>query len=565
MRVAVRSFVKFTVIAFCLILVPAACATQANPPEQGSKPSMQGRVLQEPDGPAIRKANVQLNGLPEPGLQGRGAAQYSAISDAEGRFTIAEIEPGHYFVTVEHPGFVQSGAGNRRSSITVQAGSGRNDLILHMRPAAIITGKIVDLDGDAMRGVGVIVTRVGASAGGRTVHSFGNAATDDLGDFRISELRAGRYKVMASPPQGSRPPDSKDNGGKDPPIYLPTHYPGVLNEEQAVAVEVHAGAETRVNFGLLTGRAYHISGSVLGIPSKSSMAQIMLDGRGGGSSRGPQELGEGGKFEFKNVLPGTYVARLIAVTFEEGKPAMQMLRLGEPIEVRNASVQGLRLQPEAEGLVRGKFRLDAEQKFDWTQLSVILMPVEGGGAEFVTGDGNGFPARSKVSADGSFELKNVPGGTYQLVVGANSNNLADYFTKFVNLGGRDVTDSGFAVNAGTYLDVVVSAKGASISGKVVDDKGQPIANATVVDIPSVEHRGRLDLYQRTTSDASGNFSLRGLSAGKFTVLAFEELQEDVRQPDFLKSYGARGQVVELEEGNRKSVVLKVIPYDAETE
>src|SRR6267143_1973399 len=150
MRVAGRSFVKFTVIAFCLILVPAACATQANPPEQGSKPSMQGRVLQEPDGPPIRKANVQLNGLPEPGL----------------------------------------------------AGSGRNDLILHMQPAAIITGKIVDLDGDAMRGVGVIVTRVGASAGGRTVHSFGNAATDDLGEFRISELRAGRYKVMASPPQG---------------------------------------------------------------------------------------------------------------------------------------------------------------------------------------------------------------------------------------------------------------------------------------------------------------------------------------------------------------------------
>jgi hypothetical protein len=563
MRVAGRSFVKFTVIAFCLILVPAACARQANVPGQGSKPSMHGRVLQEPDGPPIRKANVQLNGLPEPALQGRGAAQYSAISDAEGRFTIAEIEPGHYFVTVEHPGFVQSGAGNRRASITVQAGSGKNDLILHMQPAAVITGKIVDLDGDAMRGVGVIVARVGASAGGRTVHSFGNAATDDRGEFRISELRAGRYKVMASPSEGSRPPDSKDSGGKDPPIYLPTHYPGVLNEEQAAAVEVHAGAETRINFGLLTGRAYHISGSVTGIPSKSNMAQIMLEGRGGGNSPGPQELGEGGKFEFKNVLPGTYVARLIAVTFDGGKPAMQMLRLGEPIEVRNAPVEGLVLQPEAGGEVRGKFRLDAEQKFDWTQLRVILMPVDGGGAEVVFDGTNGLPASSNVSAGGSFELKNVPGGTYQLVVGANSNNLADYFTKSVNLGGRDVTDSGFAVNAGTYLDVVVSAKGASITGKVVDDKGQPIANATVLDIPGAEHRGRLDLYQRSTSDASGNFSLRGLSAGKYSVLAFEELQEDVRQPEFLKSYGTRGEMVELEEGNRKSVVLKVIPSDGE--
>ncbi len=111
----------------------------------------------------------------------------------------------------------------------------------------------------------------------------------------------------------------------------------------------------------------------------------------------------------------------------------------------------------------------------------------------------------------------------------------------------------------------MSAKGASISGKVVDDKGQAIANATVVDIPSAEHRGRLDLYQRSTSDASGNFTLRGLSAGKYSVLAFEDLQEDVRQPDFLKSYGTHGAMVELEEGTRKSVVLKVIPNDAETQ
>jgi len=57
------------------------------------------------------------------------------------------------------------------------------------------------------------------------------------------------------------------------------------------------------------------------------------------SQPGEQELRDGGKFEFKNVLPGTYVARLIVFTFDGGKPAVQMLRLGQPIEVRNASVE----------------------------------------------------------------------------------------------------------------------------------------------------------------------------------------------------------------------------------
>ena len=75
---------------------------------------------------------------------------------------------------------------------------------------------------------------------------------------------------------------------------------------------------------------------------------------------------------------------------------------------------------------------------------------------------------------------------------------------------------------------------------------------------------RADLYQRDMTDENGHFNLRGLNPGKYTVLAFEELQEDVRQPGFLKSYDKRGESVELDEGTRKNVVLKVIPIEGET-
>jgi protocatechuate 3,4-dioxygenase beta subunit len=548
------------VIAFSCILAPTACAIQANPPEQPPTLSIRGKVLQEPDGQPVRKANVHLNGR-----QGPSAAQYSAITDAQGQFTIDDIQPGSYIVVVERPGFVQSAKGGRLTTISVQPGSGRNDLIVHMQPAAIITGKIVDLDGDPISNVSVVAIRDGSVGAGRNSHNYGNGGTNDLGEFRISDLRAGRYKITASPSQGSRPPDLKENNnGKDQSIYLTTHYPGVLEGGQAVPVEIHAGAETRINFGLLTGRAYHVSGSVTGVPGKSSMAQIMLQANGsGGSQTAEQELSEGGRFEFTNVLPGSYLATLLTVTFEGGQPAMQMLRLGQPIEVSNANVEGLRLQPEAAGQVRGKFRLDAAQKFDWTQLTVLVFPVEEHGAEFVSLGAMGPPASSTLNMDGTFELKNVPGGNYQLLVGAKSDTLRDYFTKSVTFEGRDVADSGFPVLPQTYLDVVISANGASITGKVVDANGQPVANATVVDVPSAEHRSRTDLYQRDTTDASGNFSLRGLNPGKYTVLAFDDLQEDVRQPEFLRSYETHGEIVQLDEGTRKTVVLKLIPYDGE--
>lgn len=341
---------KLLIIAFSLMLVPTARAIQASPPEQASTPSIQGKVSQEPDGQPIRKANVQLNVR-----KGPTAAQYSAITDAEGQFKIDDVQPGQYVVVVDHPGFVQSVTGNRPISISVQLGNGKNDLILHMQPAAVITGKIVDLDGDPIRDVGVSATRTDTVGVGRNSHNFGSGATNDLGEFRISDLRAGRYKIIASPPQGSRPSGLKESSnGKDQSIYLTTHYPGVLDENQAVSAEIHARAETRINFGLLMGRAYRVSGSVTGVPSKGSMAQIMLQTKGsGGSQMAPQELGEGGRFEFTNVLPGSYVARLIIVTFKGGQPAMQMLRLGQPIEVSNAHVEELRLQPRLVGRFEG--------------------------------------------------------------------------------------------------------------------------------------------------------------------------------------------------------------------
>ena len=548
---------KLLPIALCLSLVPINPAFQTSLPEKTPLPSVRGKVLQGGGGPPVRKASVQLNRL------GGKPGQYSAITDAEGQFTVSEVQAGRYIAVVEHPGFVQSAAGKGRASITVQEGSAKNELILYMQPAAIITGKIVDLDGDAMRNVSVVANRVGSRAGARSAHNSGYGNTNDLGEFRISDLRAGRYKITASPPQGARPAEPEDNGAKNQTIYLPTRYPGVLNEEQAVAVEIPAGTETRVDFGMLTGRAYRVSGSVTGIPGKSSMAQIMLEPQaGGGSQPEPQALGETGKFEFKNVPPGSYSARLILVTFDGGKPGMEMVSFGQAIEVGNSDVQGLLLQPEPGGQVKGRFRLDTDQKFDWTQLWVTLIPLDGSAAAFRSGgEMGGPPLSAKLKLDGSFEVENVPGGNYQLYVGGDPNKLADYFTKSVSVDGREVSDSGFPVTAKTYLDVVVSANGASIVGKVVDDKGQPVADATVVDIPSAVRRARFDLYQRVATDANGNFNLRGLSAGKYSLLAFEELQEDVRDADFLKLHEGRGEVVELDEGSKKSVLLKLIVYE----
>jgi carboxypeptidase family protein len=127
-----------------------------------------------------------------------------------------------------------------------------------MQPPAVITGKVTDLEGDPMSNVGISALRVGSALRGRNFHNSGDAVTNDLGEFRIPDLGAGRYTITANPPpQGFRAPHAEENGKvKENLIYATTYYPGILDKEQSVAVEVHLGDETAVNFGVLASPAY---------------------------------------------------------------------------------------------------------------------------------------------------------------------------------------------------------------------------------------------------------------------------------------------------------------------
>jgi hypothetical protein len=547
---------RFVVVFSCIVATAFAFQNSSEP----SGISIQGKVLQTPGEQPIRKASLQFSGR-----DGQSNQQYSSTTDAEGRFKIDDAKPGRYRVVVEHPGFVQAAGGNR--SVLLKSGEGATDLVFHMQPAAVITGKILDLEGDPMSNVQVGALRVGSALRAMRFHDSGNGVTNDLGEFRITNLRAGRYTITANPLQDlvvAHPPE-KDNA-KEHVIYTTTYYPGTLDKEQAVAVEVHPGDETPINFGVLSSPAYRVSGTMAGMPSKG-LVEIMLSSKDHGNMPSQQQLGDGGKFEFQNVLPGSYTVTLIVVTglLSGGQPGMDVRRVADPIEVSNRNVDGLRLQPQPNegGAVRGRFRMDTGQKFDWTQLNVVLLPADKDNSQVLVEGSLGRPAMSGVNKDGTFELKSVPGGDYRLVVGASSNNLQDYITKSVTLDGRDVADSGFVVGSGAVLDVVISANGATIEGTVVDSEGKPVAYATVVDVPSPEHRTRPDLYQRDATDELGHFSLRGLNPGKYTVLAFDDLEEDVRQPEFLTSYEDRGKHVQLDEGGRSSIVLKLIAADAE--
>jgi protocatechuate 3,4-dioxygenase beta subunit len=555
------AILKPSVLALCCALLCSLCAGQSDSPgaasADGPNRVVQGKVVQDPGGQGIRKVKVVLTGT------AAGIQQQETVTDDAGQFKFEGLQPGLYRLQLNRAGYVDASKKVKERMLTVVAGQDTKDLVYHMRLGGIIIGKIVDPDGDPLQYVSVTaITK--KNTGIRTEAQGGSASTNDLGEYRIADLAPGKYLIRATPQENheSAPTSGNQGNAKQRLVYTTTYFPGTLDASQAVVLDVLSGETASANFGVQTAYAYRVSGTVAGL-GKTVMGQIILSGKNGQQLQ--EQLQPEGKFEFANVLQGTYRAQVLMFSeFINGQtPSLKVLSISTPIDVDGADVVGLQLQADAPSDVSGRFRAENDEKLNWTELYVSLRPI-GSFDDMVTEfEQMAATSPAKVHEDGTFQIKDLAAGSYQLVVGANSQKYRNYYTKSVLVGGRDAVDTGFAVNPGTVLDVVVSAKGASIEGTVVDSDGKPVPGAVVESVPSSGSPGRPDAYQFGESDENGHFLLQGINPGQFLVVAFDQPTEDPHASDFAAKYAARGEKVDLQQGDKKSVALKLIEADSD--
>ena len=138
----------------------------------------------------------------------------------------------------------------------------------------------------------------------------------------------------------------------------------------------------------------------------------------------------------------------------------------------------------------------------------------------------------------------------------------------MKLGQRDI-ETGFTVSGPATLDLLVSSKGATVEGTVVEkekdvDNAQPVANATVVAVPEEKYRKLSDRFALGSTDQNGRFTIRGVAPGSYTLYAWQDLEEGVwRDADFLRSQADNGTAVRIEEGSHQQVELKLSPTGEE--
>ncbi|MGA8431782.1 MAG: carboxypeptidase-like regulatory domain-containing protein [Candidatus Sulfotelmatobacter sp.] len=559
-----------------MFVIGFALATQAQSPSAGAtgqssdKAVVEGLVTRDPGSEPVKKALIEL--IAE--NQNTGG-NYTAITEADGKFRIEGIVPGRYRLMVERTGFVEVERRQARTDgriLTLSAGQELKDVLIRLQATAVVDGRVTDEDGEPLADAQVRVQRRTFAGGHNHWEPAGTERTNDLGEYRISGLSAGRYYISVTPPPNLKnlieTPSNKPSGeisgngeqDKPPPAsYATSYYPGVRDRAQASAVQLRAGEDFPANLSLTPSPTVAIRGSVANIPAGGSVV-VMLRSAEANSFTTATEVRKNGGFEIREVSPGNYTLLAMVIGGNAGAPMAR-----QELDVGADNIIGLRITLQAGGEIHGRFRVEGNgspAKLDLSQCFLALRSADGDddmGLMFSADDS--FSNLAHVAADGTVQWKNVPAGRYFIVLSGGGDVSADWFLKSGMAGGRDVVENGFDISGGSVgLDLLASGKGAVLDGAVTNHKGEAVDNATVVLIPEQRFRSRVDRFRTTVTDQAGRFALHAISPGTYTLLAWASVDGDeYYDPEFLKSYEVQGKVMHLAEGDHNRVQVEAVP------
>jgi len=548
---------KPALFALLGLLAASSSAPQSrNPSTDPARPtvcSVAGLVVKLEGSAPLPSSTVRLQSVDD------HTRTFSGVTDLGGRFEVKGIEPGRYRLRVIRNGYVTQEYGQRTPNdpgavLALSPGQDLKDLLFRLLPAAVISGRIQNENGDPLPWVRVSALRATYTRGKRTLSSEVTVVTNDLGEYRLFGLRPGRYFVSAIYRPGQRlesGEDDEDTADAGKSGYVPTYYPNSTDPARGIAITIKTGDEiSSTDFLLEPTTVYSIRGHVNYLAARRNAANVILAleprSTGLGWSVPPRQSlvdKPDGLFEIQNVLPGSYT--LTAFWFEEGR----RYQARQSVDITNIDAEGLQLNLSPGMDIRGVINWDPRPGLDKDPLTVSVRPV---GTAFAYG------AQARVATNGLFSLRDVSEGLYRL---STSGQTQDCYLKSIRYAGMEVSDDEFNVIRGTQaiLEVTISSRGAHIQGMVTDADGLPAVGVWVALVPDDAHLNEFHLFKQRTTDQYGRYDIRGIAPGDYKLFSWEQVEQNAwEDPDFLKQFGSKGQSISLQEGDGKSMDLVAI-------
>jgi hypothetical protein len=546
-------------IALCLVLAPLA-ATRAS----AAGAIIHGRIVAAETGQPLRRAKVSIASVERTDI----SKSRTATTDAEGRYTIADLSPGKYTLSVFRSGYLSMQYGQQRPlelgrTLEVRDNASIDHADFALQRMAVIAGRITDERGAPIAGALVFPLRSVYVDGRHQLapESSGagfNVRTDDTGRYRISALVPGTYVVMAS----TRETWSAHTGGDDVLGFAPTYFPGTTDSGGARAVTVgYAQHKADVNFPLIVVHAVRVSGTAVDSHGKPLTGRRIgltqafrgANGGGGGFDAGNATVAADGTFVMPHVLPGEYKlqARGPAPGPDSDEEAAALR-----ITVGNANVDGLVVTTSVGWSIAGQITTDegAAPAFPLSAARVIATVPE------PTNPRGGPPGgKTHINDDWTFSVSDLFGSASLRM------NLPDGWTvKAIERGGRDVSDAAIEGTAGREVGgvrIIITNHVTMVRGRTVGPDDAVTATGTVIvfaaDPRQWGENSRFVGAVRPNDD--GTWEITGLPAGEYVAAAVDHVaQGRWHDPDYLATLLPRAQKVTISDSASPTVVLRVI-------
>jgi hypothetical protein len=526
---------------------PVSSATVQTPPRDRAQAlrtgtgRITGRVVTADTGAPVRRAQLRLY---SPEI----AENHVAATDPQGRYEFTSLPAGRYMLTASKAGFVTWSYGAERANdapkpIELADSQTLEKIDFVLTRGSVITGRVLDEFGEPVSEAQVTVSRYQYTGGRRQLMPVRSNTTNDLGQFRIFGLAPGDYYLSATlrTMMGGR--ESEDRSG-----YAPTYYPGTANPAEAQRFTVKLGQEiASADFAMIPTRLAQVSGTAVDSQGKPLSGMVSLMPRqpvimvGGGAPVRPD-----GSFAISSVVPGEYT--IVARTAGPGGESEIAMA---PLQVTGGDITGISLQTTKGATLRGLVTFEGGTTTgDPTTVMISGMSAEPG--LMLPGSP---PAR--VNQDGTFELRGLVGSRL-IRAGASRGG---WTLKAVIINGRDVTDTPLefkgteeTVNA----QIILTGRQTSLSGTVVDSRGDPAKDYMVIVFPDDRQRvGYASRFLRNArGDQEGRYRIQGLPAGEYLAVAVPSSQDiEWNNPDVLEQLRPGATRFSLAEGEKKTVQL----------
>jgi len=465
------------------------------------------------------------------------------------------------WLTARKPGFLTEGD----NGVTATPGQ---EATIALTPEALIVGRVAFSTPDTTSAVTLELYERQTQEGLPRWLQQSSTTANSAGEFRFAGLHPGLYKLSTTETLDNDPAAmiARTQAYGFPPVF----YPGATDFETAGTIQLAAGQTVEADLSLTRQPYYQVRIPVNGDLSGGAMIVVSPQGhRGPGYSLGMNA----GEHRIEGMLPnGNYVVDAITYGENSASGTTSLRVAGGP-----ANGNTLTMVPNSGIVLNVKEEFSSQNQPATGEMTITVMGGRRAGTRSLAirgpraylqanlepaddfGSGNPHALRPPLGPnDDTLVLASVPPGHYWLRLNSGRGYVAS-----ATMGAPDLLHQPLTVTAGGagMVDITMRDDYAFVEGTVTAQNTAspktPNNYTTVAFVPLGEGAGQ---YQEIGVGPDGNIGRISLVPGGYRVLAIPGAHPNLpyRDPQAMKAYETKGQVIHLEPGQQANLQLQVI-------